>query len=166
MSDTDIQSLTPDSLRRLLQDAGYRAEALTDPTGVPRLGSATGGMPFEIRFGNRIPGDVEAYADVTFIAALRIQGTLSLDIVNTWNNTKRFTRLHVNQDFLFLDMDVTVLGGVTAAHLRTQIQLWDRLVQELLQYLRSATVNGAAQGTAKPEPRPSQAPAAGSAALN
>jgi hypothetical protein len=171
MSDTTILSLTPSSLRQVLQEAGYRAEAFTDPMGVPRLGSATGGLPFEIRFGNRIPGDAEVYADVTFIAALRVQGVLSLDIVNTWNNTKRFARLHLNQDHLFLDMDVTVLGGVSVAHLRTQVQLWDRLVQELLHYLRNAAdkiaaANNPGQGSAEAERRPSQAPVPGSTSLN
>jgi hypothetical protein len=166
MSDIIISSLTPESLRQLMQEAGYRAEAVADPAGVPRLTSATGGLPFDIRFGNAMQGGAEGYADVTFIAALRVQGTLPPDLVNTWNNTKRFARLHLNQDFLFLDMDLTVVGGVSPAHVRTQIQIWDRLVQELLPHLRN--VLSVANGTADRQPVAAEprAQAAAASSLN
>jgi Putative bacterial sensory transduction regulator len=172
MSDVTFSSLTPDSLRQLMQETGYRAEPVTDPAGVPRLASATAGLPFEIRFGNLMPNGTGEYADVTFIAALRVQGTLPPDLINTWNNTKRFGRLHLNQDFLFLDMDVTVVGGVNADHLRAQIQIWDRLVQELLPYLRNvfeklAAATGAEQQRpAAPEPRGKASAAAAASSLN
>jgi hypothetical protein len=40
------------------------------------------------------------------------------------------------QNFLVLDMDVVMFGGVTASHLRAQIEIWDRLIQELVPFLR------------------------------
>jgi hypothetical protein len=157
MTEALIHSLTPDSLRELMQSAGYRAESFADQIGVPHLRSATNGLPFTVRFGNRLADKTDAYADVTWAAALKIQGELSLDIVNQWNNGRRFCRLHVTQGFLLLEMDVSVLGGVTPQHVRAQIEIWDRLVQELLHYLRSsadklAAASGSGQSAAADKP--------------
>jgi hypothetical protein len=163
MSTSMIRSLTPERLRELMQQAGYRAEIITGPD-APSLRSATGGLPFEIRFVNATPGDSTTYADIMFLAGLQVQGELSLDIVNRWNSTKRFARLHLSQNYLVLAMDVVVLGGVAPEHLGAQIELWDRLLQELLSYLRSlateqAAKNGAAAAPMVIEPQPDRASA-------
>ena len=41
-------------------------------------------------------------------------------------------------------MDVVVAGGVGAGHLRTQVELWDRLMREFLLYLRNYRATGSA----------------------
>jgi hypothetical protein len=55
-------------------------------------------------------------------------------------------------------MDVSVLGGVTPQHVRAQVEIWDRLVQELHHYLRSsadklaaASASGQSAGADQPE---------------
>ena len=75
--------------------------------------------------------------DFTLSCALRIQGALPENMVSDWNRDKRFSRLTHQGDFLVLEMDVVVAGGVGAAHLRTQVELWDRLMREFLLYLRN-----------------------------
>jgi hypothetical protein len=147
-----IAQLTVDQVRSLLQQAGYRVAADRDANGGAILRSATAAIPFEVRFGTRLPGDLEVYGDFTVLAALRVAGELPGGLVDRWNNTKRFGRLHVLEDLLILDMDVAVLGGVSADHLRFQIELWDRVVQELLPFVRDAAraappANGAGYGT-------------------
>jgi hypothetical protein len=132
-----IRTVTLDSLREIFQQAGYRVEMVTDPVAmIPYLRSATGGLAFDIRPGNRLAGEDRGFADVAFAAVLQIQGELPLDLVNRWNATRRFARLQLSQTFLVFCMDVSVAGGVTPAYLRAQIEIWDRLVQELIAYLR------------------------------
>jgi hypothetical protein len=135
MSDTQITQLTLDGLRNVLQQVGYRVEEATDPVAnVPYLRSATGGLAFDVRPGNRLPD--EGFVDVAFTAVLQVQGELPLDLVNRWNATRRFARLQLSQPFLVFCLDVSVAGGVMPNHLRAQIEIWDRLVQELIAYLR------------------------------
>jgi hypothetical protein len=149
MSDTTITRFTLDGLRESLQQAGYRVETVTDPVAnISFLRSATGGLAFEIRAGNRLADMGEAFLDAALTAVLRVQGDLPLDLVNRWNATRRFGRLQLSPPFLLFCMDLTAAGGVTADHLRAQIEIWDRLVQELVGYLREelrklAPTNGA-----------------------
>lgn len=156
MSDTQIVKLTLDSLRDVLQQVGYRVEEVTDPVAnVPYLRSATGGLAFDIRPGNRLPD--EGFADVAFTAVLQVQGELPLDLVNRWNATRRFARLQLSQPFLVFCLDVSVAGGVMPDHLRAQIEIWDRLVQELIAYLRDELRQLSAKNDAAPPVVP-QAP--------
>lgn len=132
-----ITKLTLDSLRESFQNAGYRVETLTDPVAnVQCLRSATAGLAFDIRPGNYFVGEEESLADVTLVAPLQVQGELPLDVVNRWNATRRFGRLQLSHPFLVFCLDVCVAGGVAPNNFRAQIEIWDRLVQELIAYLR------------------------------
>lgn len=139
---TIVKALDPEQLRELLLQAGYRAEQAAQPDGGVCLRSATGGLAFQVRFANPLPGqdadtDTDAFADAVFQTVFHVQGELPLSLVNGWNATRRFGRLYVVPGALALDMDVSVLGGVTAEHLGAQVAIWDRLVQDFLAYLRA-----------------------------
>lgn len=161
MPDTILASITLDGLRDLMQQVGYRVETLNDPAGNAFLRSATGGVAFDIRGGNRLAG-AGGYADLTFATVLQVQGDLPLDIVNQWNNSRRFARLHLVPGLQVFDMDVSVAGGVAPLALRTQIEIWDRLVQEFIPFLRDEVgkrghVNGADRGAAVAAQQPAAA---------
>jgi Putative bacterial sensory transduction regulator len=163
MSESVTISFTPALLRDAMQQVGYRVELVADRPDAPYLRSATGGIPFEVRFINRMPGGGEGYVDVSFIAALRIQSETPLALVNDWNNTRRFGRLRWAQNVAVLDMDVSTLGGLTQANLQAQIAIWDQLLQDVVPFLRDtfariAASNGTPQGMAAVAP-PSDAPA-------
>jgi hypothetical protein len=137
MSEPVIDALTLTDLRELLQQAGYRVQELADLNGVKFLQSATGGMGFDLRPGNQLPGAAAGhYADLRLQAVAQIQGDLPAELVARWNNTRRFGRLRIDQNFLVCEMDVSVLGGVTNAYVRAQFGLWDQLMQDLVAYLR------------------------------
>jgi hypothetical protein len=143
--ETVITSLTLETLRESFQQAGYRVETLTDPlANIQYLRSATAGVAFDIRPGNPL-GEGNGFADVALVAILQVAGDMPLDIVNRWNGSRRFGRLQLNQPFLVFCLDVSVLNGVTPAHLRAQIELWDRLVQDLVPFLRTSLAETAAQ---------------------
>jgi len=146
-----IDSLTLESLRQIFQEAGYRVETLTDPVAnVPYLRSATAGVAFDIRPGNPLAGDKKGFADVALIAPLQVVGEidakLPAELANRWNTSRRFGRLQFSAPFLVFCLDVSVLSGVTPAHVRGQIELWDRLVQDLVPFLRTAFTEAVTPG--------------------
>ena len=129
-----IENVSPVSLTDLLQGAGYRVNS-SEQNGIVQLLSASQGIGFSVRFGNPA---VEAghYVDFTFSCALRVQGELPEGLAQTWNTSRRFARLAVQGEFLVMEMDVVVAAGVSADHLRSNLELWDRLLQEFIVYLR------------------------------
>jgi hypothetical protein len=165
MSDEILLKLSLDNVREVLQQAGYRVETVTDPVvNIMYLRSATGGLAFDIRPGNRLAGDDQGLADIAFSAVLQVQGELPLEPVNRWNATRRFARLQLSHPFLVLCMDVTAAGGVTSNHLRAQVEIWDRLVQELIAHLREELGKLAAAKGATPIAPAARAPERDSAA--
>jgi hypothetical protein len=152
----NISSMTPEAMRDLLQSVGFRAEIVPGATSGSLIRSATNGVSFEVRLFNKLPGPVETYADLLFTAGLQIQGVLNAEIVNRWNMTKRFGRLYVVPGMLVLTMDVLLQEATSNAHLRAQLGLWDRLMQELLIYLRTSVAEPGVQ--AADAPRPGRAP--------
>lgn len=169
-----IAAMTLEMLRELLQDAGYRVETVGEG-GVRFLRSATSRFAFDIRPGNGIAGSANHFADVAFVALLAVQGALPLDLVNRWNCTRRFSRLFLDQtipgqDFLVLSMDVSFVGGVSQQHLRTQIEVWDSLLQQLVPWLRdelskiAPKIDTAPRSAGEDRPQPAPAETAGRSA--
>ena len=146
MAEAQIMSLTPEQLGAIMQDAGYRTEHRNDNNGTPLIASATGGVSFNVRLGNRAVPPAEGYLDFTYLTVIKIEGDFPIDRVNDWNRNKRFARLHKVDDFVVFDMDVVVAAGVTHNHIRATMELWDRLLQELMAWLRgdAAAAGGAA----------------------
>jgi hypothetical protein len=145
-----------------MQLAGYRVETMTDPVASSEyLRSATSGLPFDVRPGNRLAGNSDnSFLDAALVAVLQVQGELPLDIVNRWNASRRFARLQLSPPFLVLTHDVSVAGGVGQNHLRAQIEIWDHLIQQLVGYLREELPKlNTAERTPAPAPA---APAANS----
>ncbi|MGA4636013.1 YbjN domain-containing protein [Pseudomonas solani] len=129
-----IHSISPDQLTERLQAAGYRVNR-SEQGGVVQLLSASQGIGFAVRFGNPAQ-EAGAYLDYCFSCALRIQGELPAGMAEVWNATRRFARLSRQGEFLVLEMDAIVAAGVSPQHLQSQMELWDRLLQEFIAYLR------------------------------
>lgn len=140
---TIVEAVGAEQLAGIFRAAGYRVTP-AEQNGRVQLMSASQGVGFVVHFGN--PGtEAGTHIDYTLSCALQVQGELPPDLVPAWNRTKRFARLAVRDPFLLLEMDVMVAGGVTERHLRSTIELWDRLVQEFLLHLRNRPAMAAAQ---------------------
>lgn len=130
-----ILDVNAERLQTLLQSAGYRV-TLSEQNGMVQLLSASQGVGFAARMGN--PAQQEGhYLDYTLSCALRVQGELPAGLADRWNVEKRFARLSVQGVFLVLELDVIVAGGVSETYLRATTELWDRLLQEFLLFLRA-----------------------------
>lgn len=145
---TIFETITPSRLAEVLQIAGYRVSE-SEQNGVVQLLSASQGIGFAVRFGNLAQEPAGAYLDYTLSCALRVQGDVPADLVARWNESKRFARLSLQGPFLVLEMDVVVAGGVTERQLRVHVEIWDRLLQEFLLFLRNFAAQ-AAQDTGMP----------------
>lgn len=143
---TLIETVSADSLTTLLQDAGCRVNR-TEQNAVVQLLSASQGVGYAVRFGNRAKEEGQ-FLDFTYSCALRVQGELPEGLANQWNASRRYSRLSVQGEFLLLESDVIVADGVTLKHLQGSLVLWDRLLQEFIVYLRDYSRNVAAAQTA------------------
>ena len=132
-----IEDIELDGVAALLQEAGYRTND-SEQNGTRQLLSASQGIGFAVRPGNTREGGT-GLLDFTLSCALRIDGELPEGMVTAWNRGKRFGRLSEQGDFLVLEMDVLVTGGVSQGYLRTAVELWDRLMREFLLFLRNYT---------------------------
>ncbi|MDR0212240.1 MAG: YbjN domain-containing protein [Pseudomonas putida] len=139
---TLIETVSADSLTTLLQDAGCRVNR-TEQNAVVQLLSASQGVGYAVRFGNRALEEGQ-FLDFTYSCALRIQGELPEGLANLWNASRRYSRLSVQGEFLVLEKDVIVADGVTQKHLQGSLVLWDRLLQEFIVFLRDYSRNIAA----------------------
>lgn len=149
-----VDHLTLPLLRDMFQAMGFRASIVKTPRGEEILQSATAGVAFEGRLGNpSVDGEGQA-VDVRFVAAMRVEGALDLGLVNEWNNARRFSRLHLDGETLLLDMDVSVAGGVAPANVAHHIELWNRLVEALVEYFRRSVAGAGQSGGASPAPQP------------
>ncbi|MHA6195068.1 YbjN domain-containing protein [Pseudomonas wadenswilerensis] len=141
-ANTLIETVSADSLTTLLQDAGCRVNR-TEQNAVVQLLSASQGVGYAVRFGNRAVEEGQ-FLDFTYSCALRIQGDLPEGLANLWNASRRYSRLSVQGEFLVLEKDVIVADGVTHKHLQGSLVLWDRLLQEFIVFLRDYSRNIAA----------------------
>ncbi|MDK7587456.1 YbjN domain-containing protein [Alcaligenes nematophilus] len=153
MTDSQIiQSVSADQLQDLLQQMGYRV-TVSEQNGNRQLLSASQGIGFALRMGNPAK-EADQALDYTLSCALRVQGAMPVGIESAWNIGKRFARLAVQGEFLVLEMDVVVAGGVSESYLRATAELWDRLLQEFLLFLRQyadqARANAQPDGSASP----------------
>ncbi len=146
-----IQSVSLKQLQELLQQMGYRVTE-SEQAGNRQLLSASQGIGFAVRLGNPAH-EADQALDYTLSCALRVQGEMPAGIESAWNIGKRFARLAVQGEFLVLEMDVIVAGGVAPTYLQATAELWDRLLQEFLLFLRqhaaaNQEANSADQGEA------------------
>lgn len=112
------------------------AVTTTEQEGTTWLHSASHGIGFQVLWGNAItPGQ---YADFTLSCPLRVQGgVLPEGVLTEWHRTKRFARVALHGDFVVLEMDVMVAGGVSPAHLAVSLQLWTQMMGQFFLHLRN-----------------------------
>ncbi|HEY4317897.1 MAG TPA: YbjN domain-containing protein [Herbaspirillum sp.] len=137
-----LTSMTPDQVSDAIKGIGCAVTAF-EQEGVTRLHSAAHGVGFQVLWGNALAAGL--YADFTLSCPLRVQGgVLPEGLLGEWYRTKRFARVAQHGDFVVLEMDVIVAGGVNPAHIQLSLQLWTQMMGQFFLFLRSYTANAAA----------------------
>lgn len=132
---TLLASLNAEQMSDAIKAAGCAVTAV-EHDGVVRLHSASHGIGFQVLWGNETaPG---LYADLTLSCPLRVQGgQLPEGVLAEWHRSKRFARVARHGDFVVLEMDVLVAGGVSPQHLAIQLQLWSQMMGQFFLHLRN-----------------------------
>ncbi len=143
-----INSVNTAQLTTLLQEMGYRVTEAKQGD-IVHLLSAAQGIGFTVRPGNQGPEE-QSYLDFTFSCVIRVEGSLATSLINRWNIEKRFARMALQVEFLTLEMDTVVAGGVSEQNVRAQIELWDRLLQEMILFLRGNSEASAGETASQP----------------
>ena len=137
-----LETVTPEQVSDAIKAAGAAVTAI-EQDGVMRLHSASHGIGFQVLWGN--PVAQGQYADFALSCPLRVQGgTLPEGVLSDWHRTKRFARVALHGDFVVLEMDIVVAGGVTPAHLAMKIRLWIQMMGEFFLHLRNYRAPGEA----------------------
>ena len=157
---TEIKtSISLEELSATLRAAGYRA-AIAAQNGRTVIQSAAQGLGFVLSPGNALATDAQRFVDFSFNCLIRLEGNLPAAVVERWNQAKRFGRVFRQNDLLVLALDVIVAGGITERFLRTQCELWDRLMHDFIAHLReTATPVVAAPAVPARAPAPPATPA-------
>lgn len=130
-----LNAATCEQISDAIKAAGA-AVTRVEQDGVVHLHSASHGIGFQVLWGNSIaPGE---YADFTLSCPLRVQGgQLPVGLLDSWHRSKRFARVSQHGDFVVLEMDVLVVGGVSANHLVVSLQLWMQMMGQFFLFLRN-----------------------------
>lgn len=140
-----LAAVGPEQLGEAIKLAGC-AVTPVEQNGVIRLHSASHGVGFQVLWGNRLAAG--QYADFTFSCPLRIQGgSLPHGLLQEWHRSRRFARVSQHGEFIALEMDVFVAGGVTLDYLTVQAQLWTQMMGQFFIYLRNYKADAEAAST-------------------
>ena len=117
-----VSSLSPAAFAAVLQRAGFTAEMQTEDGHAFLLAKADA-TPFQVFFSNCQAGggctDMEMYAG--FTGAPRV----AWERINGWNARTRFSRAFLDENRNpALQMDVSLLGGVSQDSLKTSLETW------------------------------------------
>ncbi|AOY95787.1 hypothetical protein BKK79_29280 [Cupriavidus sp. USMAA2-4] len=133
--------VTAEQVADAIRAAGC-AVTLLQEDGVTRLHSASHGIGYQVHWGNTLGPD--QYLDFTLSCPLRVQGgPLPDGLVDEWHRTRRLARLATHGDFLVLEMDVVVTGGVHLDYLSVAIRLWIQMMGQFFLHLRNFRADGA-----------------------
>ena len=119
-----VRAQDPQSLVKVLQEAGFQAQLDTDPTGDPRITSGVSGSRFYILFYNCTAN--RNCATVQFRAGYKLDKPLGLDRINAWNSSQRFAKAFIdaeNDPVLDMDLDLDD-GGVSKALFIDNLEFW------------------------------------------
>lgn len=132
---TLLTAMDADLVAEAIKAAGCAVTAI-EQDGAVRLHSASHGIGYQVLWGNAVAAG--RYADLTLSCPLRVQGgALPEGLLSEWHRTKRFARVAQHGDFVVLEMDVIVAGGVGPAYLPLALQIWTQMMGQFFVYLRN-----------------------------
>lgn len=118
-----VTAQNPQSVAKVLQDAGYKAQMSKDNGGDPMITSGHSGKTFVVLFfgceKNVKCTSIQFYTGYTGTKADPAK-------VNAWNDERRFGRGSIDKDGdLVVRMDVDLdMGGMSAALFKDHVDIW------------------------------------------
>lgn len=131
-----IDASDPARIVNLLQDMGYRATVEQTDKGEPRIRSASNGLNFSIWFYGCTNG--AACRSLQFTTSWDMPQGMSAERAQEWNRKKRFAKMILlSGGDPALVYDIMMSDGMAVANLRASIRLWDALLGDFKEFVRS-----------------------------
>lgn len=100
----------------------------SQPNGDPLVNAVVDDVAYQIYFKNCTAN--AACEDLNFYAGFR-DNQPSLEVINTWNRDKRFSRAYLDEvGDAAVEMDLDLVEGVSPAYLTSQMKLWSLVVSQ------------------------------------
>ena len=118
----------PQVLAALVRSEGYKVTIDHTDDGDPFLQTDVDGTPFTIFLNNCIAG--KSCRTVQFYAGFSVSTPRRLDLINRWNQQKRFAKAYIDdQNDPRLEMDLNLAGGgVARGNFLENFRVWIRLL--------------------------------------
>ncbi|WP_181952650.1 YbjN domain-containing protein [Vulcaniibacterium gelatinicum] len=124
------RGITGAEMVEILQDEGYRARLVADRDGDPQIETRMSGVNVFVHFYDCERGRC---GSLQFSVGLDLEQGSTLEVVNAFNREFRYTRAYLDDERdPFLEYDFEVLHTDHAAHVASQIELWEQLLGEFL----------------------------------
>ncbi|MEN7529578.1 YbjN domain-containing protein [Cupriavidus sp. DL-D2] len=135
-----VPAVSAEQLAEAIRRAGCAVQVVEEEQGT-RLHSASHGVGFQVLWGNRLGPD--QYLDFTLSCPLRVDGGVFPDaLLADWHRSRRFARIATHGDFVVLEMDVMVTGGVSEDFLSVSMQVWIQMMGQFFLHLRNFRAEG------------------------
>ncbi|KSB90829.1 hypothetical protein AS593_16970 [Caulobacter vibrioides] len=126
--------MTGPEVVKWLQDAGYKAELLTDKTGDPHIKSAANGVNFDIYFYD-CTAKPRCKA-VQFSAGFDLKTPLSAGKINEWNRDNRYLKAYIDDDGdPYVQYDVNLNAGRTIEVLDDDFGVWTSMINDFTKFI-------------------------------
>ncbi len=122
-----VTAKDPQSVVKVLQDAGFQAKLDKSEDGEPMIRSGASGSKFTIFFFNCTAG--KDCATVQFYSGYEKKG-LKLEQINAWNQGQRFGRAYLDKEgepAIEMDLDLDD-GGVSPALFTDNLEFWTTIM--------------------------------------
>lgn len=130
-----VDTVSVDSLAKLVQDIGYRAEVTTGKDGKQRVKTRIGGWnvvlsPYSCE-GN---GECKSIGMTCFFTDAKDKDA---SFANDWNQKKRFAKVYIDQDKdVNFEYDIIFTGGVTKENIRAHFDVYEDQLKDFVEALR------------------------------
>lgn len=128
-----VSAADPASIVAAVQAMGYQAELTKDDDGDPLIRSALDGSKFAIIFYGCTKN--RACQTIQFYAGFKSDENVSVETMNEWNKTKRFSRAYIDNDkdpVIEMDVDLDD-GGMSRALFEDNFEFWSALMPQFKQ---------------------------------
>ena len=128
-----ITSVTAEQASDILRARGYAPQTHVLDDGEPYLSFTHAGDNMALYLYDCID---DACGAVQLVAGFSLEQPVTLETVNDWNRTKRFSRVYRQpQGAVFIEMDLDLAGGVMPGAIDDWFEIWNVSVPELKRHL-------------------------------
>ncbi len=113
---------------------GYGSATLvTQSNGDPQINGKIDGISYQIYFRNCT--DNANCEDLNFYLGF-LDLKPSLDVINTWNASKRFSRAYLDSvNDASVEMDIDLVKGVSSEYLDSQFGVWNMILNQFAEHV-------------------------------